>query len=295
MPVFLLLVVPMASPDAARERNAVRHAELCDELGLPELSSFHPLSAADVEAYRQDGYVVCEAFLTAEELTAYAPAIRAEAMRLLREDGMGLTFGGAFHQRLNLRYQSPVFEAYCLAPRFGDLGAALAGVDRMRIYHEQVLFKPPGADATFWHQDMYFWPLVTEQSLGTWLPLTDVSPAMGGLRYAAGSHKLGNLGQHSINEASEAFFDGVIADEGLDAVQLPLVEAGDLCIHNGWMVHGAAGNYSSAMREAVVVTMYPDGTRVGPLDNDFRRADAADYLGGRAEGELADSALNTIF
>ena len=164
----------------------------------------------------------------------------------------------------------------------------------MRIYHEQVLFKPPGANASSWHQDMYFWPLETDRSLGTWMPLHDVDEEMGALRYASGSHRIGDLGQHTIDEASERFFDGVIAERGLEVVQLPHVGAGDLCVHNGWMVHGASANRSAQMREAVVVTMYPDGTRVAPLVNDYRRSDAENYLGGRSVGELADSPLNTV-
>ena len=61
------------------------------------------------------------------------------------------------------------------------------------------------------------------------------------------------------------------------------------------MVHGAAANASKRMREACIVAMYPDGTRVAPLVNEFRRSDAELYLGGRNEGDLADSELNSVF
>ncbi len=272
----------------------MNHAALCQALGLPDLSDPYPIRDEQVARYREEGFVVLENVLSPSEVAAYAPAIREEAMRLLTEDGMPMTFGGAFHQRLNLRFDSDVLKAYCLCPRLGSIGARLSGAAAVRIYHEQVLFKPPGADASFWHQDMYFWPLETDRSLGTWMPLTDVSEEMGALRYARGSHRLGDLGQHSIDEASEAFFDSVIAENGLEAVQLPAVGAGDLCVHNGWIIHGAAANRSDRMREAVVVTMYPDGTRVAPLVNEYRRSDAVNYLGGRDVGERADSALNTL-
>ena len=282
------------SPRTGARRHVIEHSRTAGALGLPDLSAPYVVTDEQVDRYRNDGYVVLEAFLSSAELEAYAPRIRAEAMRLLAEDGMETTFGGAFHQRLNLRFHSEVLKAYCLCPRLGSVGAQLAGARAMRIYHEQVLFKPPGANASYWHQDMYFWPLETERSLGTWMPLTDVTEEMGALRYAKGSHRLGDLGQHSIDEASEAFFDAQISEHGLEAVQLESIRAGDLCVHNGWMVHGASANRSARMREAVVVAMYPDGTRVAPLVNDYRRSDAENFLGGREVGEIADSELNTI-
>ena len=56
----------------------------------------------------------------------------------------------------------------------------------------------------------------------------------------------------------------------------------------------ATPNRSSAMREAMIVTYYPDGTRVDELSNPSRENDARVYLGGRKPGELADSELNTV-
>ncbi len=48
------------------------------------------------------------------------------------------------------------------------------------------------------------------------------------------------------------------------------------------------------MREAMIVTYYPDGTRVDELSNPSRENDARVYLGGKKPGELADSELNTV-
>ena len=44
----------------------------------------------------------------------------------------------------------------------------------------------------------------------------------------------------------------------------------------------------------MVVTYYPDGTRVGKLDNDARINDAKNFLGGKKEDEIADHHMNTI-
>ena len=44
--------------------------------------------------------------------------------------------------------------------------------------------------------------------------------------------------------------------------------------HNAWILHGATPNRSSTMREAMIVTYYPDGTRVDELSNPNRENDA---------------------
>ena len=114
------------------------------------------------------------------------------------------------------------------------------------------------------------------------------------MRFVVGSHRYGNLSGTHISDESARFFDDFIAREGLPVHQVPRMMAGDCSFHLGWTVHGAPGNLSREMREAMVVTYYPDGTRVDALSNPSRVADAEEFLGGRAEGELADSELNTI-
>ena len=48
------------------------------------------------------------------------------------------------------------------------------------------------------------------------------------------------------------------------------------------------------MREAMIVTYYPDGTMVDKLCNPSRSHDAQNFLGGRKEGDLVDSEMNPV-
>ncbi len=260
---------------------------------LPDLSDPYPISDQQVEQYWTEGFIVLEAVLTPEEVVAYGAGIRRDAMKHFEANNMETEFGGSLLQKLNLRFECEAMRCYCLSPRIGSIGGRLTR-STVRIYHEQALFKPPGGNASYWHQDQYFWPLETTRSLGTWMPLVDVSEEMGALRYVRTSHHLRDLGQHSIEAESQTFFDGVIAQQGLEVHQIESMKAGDMCVHNGWTIHGAPANRSNQMREAVVVTMYPDGTRVAPLLNDYRKSDAVQFLGGREVGQIADSDLNTI-
>ena len=261
---------------------------------LPPLDSEYAVSEEQVARFWRDGFIVLPGVLSDEEVAAYAPVIRDTAMARYRANGMQPGSGGAFLQTLNMRFDNDGMRRFCLSRRFGGIVAALMRSAAVRIYHEQALFKPPGGTDSHWHQDQYYWPLATDRSVGLWTPLVDCTEEMGAMRFVVGSHRYGNLSGTHISDESAEFFDDVIAREGLSVYQVPRMMAGDCSFHLGWTVHGAPGNRSQKMREAMVVTYYPDGTRVDELSNPSRVADAEEFLGGRSEGELADSELNTI-
>ena len=264
------------------------------ETDLPPLDARGAVTLALAERFWRDGFVVVRGLFTPDEVRAYAEPIRETARAIFEEEGGALTFGGAFHQAHDLRRRSPVVARLALSARLGEAASALLRGAAIRVYHDQALFKPPGGIASYWHQDQYFWPLRTQTTVGAWMPLQDTSEEMGTMRYAAGSHRLGNLGQHTIDEASEAFFGDLIAREALAIAGCGAMAAGDVAFHFGWTVHGALPNRSDRLREAMVVAFYPDGTRVDDLTNDYRVKDARVFLGGRRPGELADDPGNTV-
>ena len=261
---------------------------------LPPLDSEYAVSEEQVARFWQDGFIVLPGVLSDEEVAAYAPVIRDTAMARYRANGMQPGSGGAFLQTLNMRFDNDGMRRFCLSRRFGGIVAALTRSAAVRIYHEQALFKPPGGTDSHWHQDQYYWPVATDRAVGLWTPLVDCTEEMGAMRFVVGSHRYGNLSGTHISDESARFFDDFIAREGLQVYQVPRMAAGDCSFHLAWTVHGAPGNRSQQMREAMVVTYYPDGTRVDELSNPSRVADAEEFLGGRSEGELADSELNTI-
>ena len=263
---------------------------------FPVLDGEYPLSTGQVEAFQRDGHIHLPGVCSAEEVKAYRHVIREAADRHfppvtpMEERG---AYEKAFLQTLNLRLRDEGVRQFALSRRLAGIAARLVGVDAVRIYHDQALFKEPGGGITPWHQDQYYWPLATDSAIGLWMPLIDVSVDMGTLLYASGSHRAGFLGQHEISDVSQQVYDEYIAAQGLGIWSAP-VKAGDLLLHSGWTLHGAGGNHTATMREAVIVTYYPDGTRVDELSNPSRVGDAQTYLGGRKPGELADGEFNTV-
>ena len=86
----------------------------------------------------------------------------------------------------------------------------------------------------------------------------------------------------------------IIEEKNLEVVELDSIDAGDCTFHFGWTIHGAGLNKSDKIREAMVVTYYADGSRVGKLDTKDRKGDAELFLGGKKAGEIADHPMNKI-
>ena len=59
---------------------------------------------------------------------------------------------------MNLWAVDDAVKQFTLAKRFAKIAADLLGVDKVRLYHDQALYKEPGGGFTPWHQDQYYWP-----------------------------------------------------------------------------------------------------------------------------------------
>lgn len=269
---------------------------------LPPLDSEYPLSAEQVEAFQRDGYIVLRQVLTPEEIAAYRPIIldavhhalvlegRAEAKPMEERD----TLGKAFLQVLHLWERYEPMRAFSLSKRLGGIAAKLLRTSAVRFYHDQVLFKEPGGGHTPWHQDGYYIPLDPDRVLTMWMPLVEVTPEMGTMSYAAGSHREGPLFALPTSDESETRYDQLVAERGWDVRATGAMQPGDVAIHSLWTLHHAGPNATDRTREAAVMLYYPDGTRLRNVDSIMVEGASRYHLGGIQPGELANSEINPI-
>jgi len=263
---------------------------------LPELTQPYALGAEEIASFRRDGHVYLRGLCSSEEISAYTPEIEAAARARNRETrplAERDTYGKAFLQTLNLRQNSAAVIQFVTAKRFARVAAELMGVRAVRIFHEQALFKEPGGGRTPWHQDQYYWPLDTANTVGLWMPLVDVSAECGALLHASGSHRMGLLDQLNISDQSDEVFRKHIEAQGFPVVTNTM-RAGDATFHYGWTLHAALPNNSKQMRKAMVVTYYDADARVGVPQNAHQENDRKVFLGGIAPGELANGPLNPV-
>jgi ectoine hydroxylase-related dioxygenase (phytanoyl-CoA dioxygenase family) len=261
------------------------------------ISQAYDLYDAMVARFQRDGHVVLPAVASRAEVDAYRPAIQRGAAALRHEKRPieeRDTYGRAFLQSCNLWQFEADVERFVRAPRFGRIAAALLGVERVRLYHDQALFKEPAGGRTPWHQDEFYWPLDTEQTVTMWMPLHDVTTEMGLMAFADGSHRLGDLRGREISDRSEAEFAALVADQGLHVSPTPALAAGDASFHAGWTLHCAGANETDGVREAFTIIFFADGARLREPRNGYERFDAAVWLPGVDPGELAASPINPV-
>jgi ectoine hydroxylase-related dioxygenase (phytanoyl-CoA dioxygenase family) len=250
-----------------------------------------------VEGFRRNGHAVLRALASADEVAAYRPAI-AESAAKRRYDHRPLadrdTYGKAFLQMMNVWEVDPHVRAFVFARRFASVAASLLGVDAVRLYHDQALFKEPGGGYTPWHQDQFYWPLDTPHMITMWMALVPVTAEMGPVAFASGSQRLGDLGDFAIGDVSESRFEGIVAERGLASRSYEPLAPGDATFHAGWTLHRAGENRSDRMREAMTIIYFADGARVGALEHPNRRLDRDLWLPGCEPGERAASARNPV-
>ena len=229
---------------------------------------------------------------------AYGPAIVETAMRYNTEHRSleeRTTYGKAFLQIINLWIHDDAVRRFVLARRFAKIAADLMGVEGVRLYHDQALFKEAGGGLTPWHQDQYYWPLDTDRTITMWMPLVDVTPEMGVMQFASGSHTSGYLGKFPISDQSQQVFEKFVAEHGFPLSQPQAMAAGDATFHSGWSLHTAFPNTTGNLRKVMTIIYYPDGTRVvEPVEGESRQNDLAAWLPGCKPGGLAASPLNPV-
>jgi hypothetical protein len=59
--------------------------------------------------------------------------------------------------------------------RIGKMAAELAGVDGMRVWHDQALIKQAYGNPTGWHLDNPYWSFSSRDAISIWIALDDAT------------------------------------------------------------------------------------------------------------------------
>lgn len=244
----------------------------------------HHLADARLEEIRRRGCGVLRAVLSPEELDRHRPILREYVME--RRQAMS-----AVEQAVGASPSETIFGLdtapqpvvdLVTSPRLGEIAARILGVEGVRLLHFSGFFKPGGGPGTPWHQDLTYMPLDTDKVVSIWIPFTDITPDMGGLVFAEGSHLSGEL----VPSKDVKRFP---------VVQNGAMRAGDASVHMGWTIHSSLPNSTRNMREVITIGYYADGTRIRergsvPIVRTFLET----YFAGLTSGDLAEGPLNPV-
>ena len=262
----------------------------------PELATPYPITEEHRAKYKTDGFILLRAVLSRAVIDSYRPVILDTVEKVSRSrdtQGRISDYSAMFTQVTNVWNQDETIRQIVFARRLAQIAADLMGVRGVRLYHDQALIKEPGGKPTPWHQDQYYWPLDSPNTITMWMPLVDVTPAMGSMAFVPGSHTNTSFPRMAISDTSQEFFENIIRQGNAPTPSFAL-SAGDVTFHSGWTLHSAHPNTSDRRREVLTIIYFADGTKILPPDNEHRKVDMEVFHPGQKPGEIAASPLNPL-
>lgn len=248
------------------------------------------VSAEQIATYQENGFLVIENFLDSYELESWrkcteeAVDARLSATGYLHNQGDPDAFyAQVFTQALKLAEVHDGMRQIMHDERLGKVAAELAGVDGIRIWHDQALIKPPFGNATAWHLDNPYWSFSSRDALSIWVALDDATLQNGCMYYLPGTHKTARFENAGIGSNQRDLFK--VYPEWLDvpSVACPC-PAGSAVFHNGIVAHGAGANMTNRPRRAMTCAYMPDGSTF----NGVRNVLPEEYHNSLKVGDLID-------
>jgi ectoine hydroxylase-related dioxygenase (phytanoyl-CoA dioxygenase family) len=264
---------------------------------IPPLDSLREISTAQRDEFRDNGHLLVRGLLSTAEVTVYHQLIVDVVKRLSRErrktPERGI-YGRAFGQMVNLWRVDEGVRQFVLSRRLGKVAADLLGVANVRIYHDHALFKEAGGRPTYWHQDQYYWPLDTADTITLAMALTDQSVEMGMFVFASGSHRNGTVKDPKLSSEPDSLYRKYIRDNHFPLSRAAGMRAGDSSWHYGNTVHHTSANESDRRREMMTITYMADGARVAQPVHEGQVFELNNWLSSLPPGRLAASELNPL-
>ncbi|HET6201401.1 MAG TPA: phytanoyl-CoA dioxygenase family protein [Planctomycetota bacterium] len=255
---------------APRRRLQKFHGPIGDL--FPRLGRCEPfeLSAEAVASFREQGWVKGGAVLDERQIEALR-----EALERVRRDALSLE--GELYEIDEDWRRDPernVFHflgAWLLEEAFHDLlwhpavtvkAAQLLGYPRVRLWHDQVFYKPPRHPGVVtWHQDYSYWTRAAPpRHVTCWIGLDDSTLESGCVHYVSGSHRWGLLPRVSLTRDMDAVLEVLTPAQRAAFRPEPMVlKAGECTFHDSHTLHGSYGNRSDRPRRGVVLNfMHPE-------------------------------------
>ncbi|XOV86679.1 MAG: phytanoyl-CoA dioxygenase family protein [Pseudomonadota bacterium] len=242
------------------------------------------LSAAELAAYRADGFLVREAAFSDQEIARLGAAVERAAGRAQELVPSGRTYILDQKRFVDIDYTTLQFEfgehsdtLRVIEPvheldeelthliddrRLTGPVRSILGTDEIALWTDKLNLKRPGVGAGFgWHQDSPYW--IHDSSHVDLLPnvmvtFDDATMENGCFSCIRGSHQQGCLPGTDDGSQLGGFYTNPGSFSVGDAVWFQ-VPAGSLIFFDPHIVHGSGPNHSDKPRRAMVITYQPGG------------------------------------
>ena len=221
------------------------------------------VESAQVEAFERDGFVVVDGLLSTEELDRFGAAVDDAVAYRHSGDGRAVAdkslYEQSFQQSINLWEDHARVRPLTFHQRVSEAAAKLLGADKLRIWHDQALYKEAGGRETDVHQDWPLWPMGPARQITAWIPFDGSTLAGGAMGYSPGSHLLG-LARFSditreLRDTPYPYFD----EPGMAPIEWVEAPVGSVVFHHSLTVHQARANTTDRTRRVHCVIYFEDG------------------------------------
>lgn len=265
-----------------------------DQVIIDELATPYAVPADAITAFRRNGFIKLKDVLA----PAAVSRLRLEMVRLL-EAAFDATLDGSIQNRflsLDMIWRdNALIRAFVLSPRIARICAHLLGVDRIRLYHDNLLSKEPGCGRTPWHHDDHHFPLATHNVVTAWIPAQPIPRCMGPLAFA-GPIDVWRLVAGVEFSKFDTSYDRRVSEifrQHRVAVEDGPFALGEVSFHHNLSFHTAGANRTGHSRLVLANTYYADGARVVDqptmVSGDWQR-----FIPNTGPGEPAASRFNPV-
>jgi ectoine hydroxylase-related dioxygenase (phytanoyl-CoA dioxygenase family) len=235
------------------------------------------LTAAQLERYRRDGYVIPD-FRLPEPVLA---DIRSDHARLIE-------------RHPELRQYCPNLLAYDLrflelarTPEILEMVRQILG-DDFALWNSSFFAKPAqDGQRTPWHQDGQYWPIRPLATCTAWIAIDNSTTENGCLRVIPGSQRERRLRAHRKIDATDVTLNQELLAEEYDETQAAdiVLEAGQMSLHDIYLLHGSEPNRSPRARRGMTLRYMPTSSH---FDRSIARQQAAEF-------GITDHSVRTLY
>jgi phytanoyl-CoA hydroxylase len=230
------------------------------------------LSPQQIEQFHRDGYLRSGRVVSDEQVEI----LRDELARVIADGdnaavkqpvllrNLSDNANAPVWQIVNIWEASPPFKELLISNRsIADEMAQLTGASQLRIWHDQIQYKPPLVGGTTgWHQDAPLWPIIQPMTeVSAWVALDDVDEQNGCMRMVPGSHTWGNnIDWIRKNAARWEAMPSQFGEHAIEIRACP-VRKGEVHYHHALTWHGSPDNKSERPRRAIAIHFMTQDTR----------------------------------
>jgi len=265
-------------------------------MNVPLLNQPYVVSDEAIAFYQENKYIKLKNVLDTETLAYFNQVISDEVARLhilhspLEERD---TYSKAFVQIFNLWRNNEAVRQLIMSKRLGQIAADLMRCQKVKIYHDQALFKEAGGGITPWHADQYYWPIDTDKTITVWIPLQATPLEMGPLEFSAKSHQIVFGRELKIGDESEVQIKQNLRLNNFAHIIEPF-DLGEVSFHSGWVFHRAGANQTDKMRKVMTIIYMDADARLKKPENKNQEADWHTWCPGAEIGQIINTPLNPV-